>query len=191
MIQAGKAAFPAFPREAPHFGPENVERMAMAKTLKEGDKAPDFDLPTDGGGQFRLSGALGTPVVIYFYPKDDTSGCTKEAIDFSGRLGEFKRAKTEIVGISPDGVASHDKFKTKHDLTITLAADEQKKAAEAYGVWIEKSMYGRKYMGVDRSTFLVDPKGTIAKLWRNVKVEGHVQEVLDAVKALGAKSKGA
>ena len=158
----------------------------MAKTLKEGDKAPDFDLPTDSGGQFHLSGA-GTPVVIYFYPKDDTSGCTKEAIDFSGRQAEFDRAGAQIVGISPDGVSSHDKFKAKHDLTITLAADEERTAAEAYGVWVEKSMYGRKYMGVDRSTFLVDKGGAIAKLWRNVKVEGHVQEVLDAAKALGAK----
>jgi thioredoxin-dependent peroxiredoxin len=165
--------------------------MTMAKTLQEGDKAPDFDLPTDGGGHFRLSSAVGTPVVIYFYPKDDTSGCTREAIDFSGRLADFQKAGTEIVGISPDGVDSHDKFKSKHDLSIRLAADEDKQAAEAYGVWIEKSMYGRKYMGVDRSTFLVGPTGAIAKQWRNVKVEGHVQEVLDAAKALGAKPRRA
>ena len=159
----------------------------MAKTLKEGDMAPDFDLPIDGGGTFRLSAARGAPIVLYFYPKDDTSGCTREAIDFSGRQGDFALAGAKIVGLSPDDVTSHDKFKAKHGLSITLAADEEKRAAEAYGVWIEKSMYGRKYMGVDRSTFLVDAKGRIAKLWRNVKVEGHVEEVLDAAKALGGK----
>ena len=157
----------------------------MTKALKEGDAAPDFDLPTDGGGHFKLSGARGKAVVVYFYPKDDTSGCTREAIDFSGRQAEFKRAGATIVGLSPDSVSDHDKFKAKHDLTIALAADEEKKAAEAYGVWIEKSMYGRKYMGVDRSTFLVDAKGKLARVWRNVKVDGHVQEVLDAAKALG------
>jgi peroxiredoxin Q/BCP len=158
--------------------------MATMKTLTEGDPAPDFDLPTDGGGKFRLSGQNGRAVVVYFYPKDDTSGCTKEAIDFSGRKAEFEKAGATIVGLSPDSVGDHDKFKAKHDLTIALAADEEKQAAEAYGVWVEKSMYGRKYMGVDRSTFLVDPKGNIARIWRKVKVEGHVQEVLDAAKGL-------
>jgi peroxiredoxin Q/BCP len=159
--------------------------MTMAKTLKEGDPAPDFDLPTDGGGRFKLSAQRGKAVVVYFYPKDDTSGCTKEAIDFSGRKAEFGRAAATIVGLSPDSVRDHDKFKAKHDLTIALAADEEKEAAEAYGVWIEKSMYGRKYMGVDRSTFLIDKTGKIARIWRKVKVDGHVQEVLDAAKALG------
>jgi thioredoxin-dependent peroxiredoxin len=159
--------------------------MTMAKTLKEGDLAPDFDLPTDGGGQFKLSGQRGKAVVVYFYPKDDTSGCTLEAIDFSGRKAEFAKAGATIVGLSPDSVSDHDKFKAKHDLTIALAADEEKEAAEAYGVWVEKSMYGRKYMGVDRSTFLIDKKGNLARIWRKVKVEGHVQEVLDAAKALG------
>jgi peroxiredoxin Q/BCP len=159
--------------------------MTMAKTLKEGDPAPDFDLPTDGGGRFKLSGQRGEAVVVYFYPKDDTSGCTLEAIDFSGRKAEFGRAGTTIVGLSPDSVRDHDKFKAKHNLTIMLAADEEKQTAEAYGVWMEKSMYGRKYMGVDRSTFLVDKTGAIARIWRKVKVDGHVQEVLDAAKALG------
>jgi peroxiredoxin Q/BCP len=163
----------------------------MAKGPKEGDKAPDFDLPTDGGGRFRLSSRRGAPVVIYFYPKDDTSGCTKEAIDFSGSKAEFDRLKTLIVGISPDAVDSHDKFKAKHSLSVVLAADENKETAKAYGVWVEKSMYGRKYMGVERATFLVDADGHVAKAWRNVKVEGHVDEVRDAVKALGPASAGA
>lgn len=157
----------------------------MPKALKEGDAAPDFELPTDGGGSFKLGKLRGKAVVVYFYPKDDTSGCTLEAIDFSGRKAEFEKAGATIIGISPDSVTDHDKFKAKHDLTISLAADEAKETAEAYGVWIEKSMYGRKYMGVDRSTFLVDQKGKLARIWRKVKVEGHVQEVLDAAKALG------
>ena len=157
----------------------------MAKALKEGDQAPDFDLPTDGGGSFKLGKQRGKAVVVYFYPKDDTSGYTLEAIDFSGRKAEFEKTGATIIGISPDSVSDHDKFKAKHDLTISLAADEEKETAEAYGVWIEKSMYGKKYMGVDRSTFLVDPKGKLARIWRKVKVEGHVQEVLDAAKALG------
>jgi peroxiredoxin Q/BCP len=166
------------------FGPKRDERMTMAKTLKEGDTAPDFDLPTDGGRRFKLSGQRGKAVVVYFYPKDDTSGCTIEAIDFSRRKADFERAGATIVGLSPDSVRDHDKFKAKHDLSILLAADEEKEAAEAYGVWMEKSMYGRKYMGVDRSTFLVDRKGALARIWRKVKVDGHVQEVLDATKAL-------
>ncbi len=158
----------------------------MAK-LKEGDKAPDFDLPTDGGGRFRLSAQRGKPVVVYFYPKDDTSGCTKEAIDFTASKGDFDRLKTLIVGISPDAPRAHDKFKAKHGLSVTLAADEEKTAANAYGVWVEKSMYGRKYMGIDRSTFLVAGDGSIAKAWRNVKVGGHVEEVLAAAKALASR----
>ncbi len=156
----------------------------MSTPLTEGDKAPDFDLPTDGDGRFRLSKQRGTPVVVYFYPKDDTTGCTKEAIDFSASKDAFDRLKTVIVGISPDAPAAHDKFKAKHGLSIVLAADEEKTAANAYGVWAEKSMYGRKYMGVERSTFLVDGSGRIAKAWRNVKVPGHVDEVLAAAQAL-------
>ena len=154
-------------------------------TVKEGDPAPDFDLVTDGGGRFSLSGHRGTPVVIYFYPKDDTTGCTKEAIGFSEMKPEFDAVQTLIVGISPDDERSHDKFKAKYGLSITLAADTQRQAAEAYGVWVEKSMYGRKYMGVDRSTFLVDRNGVVAKAWRNVKVPGHVEDVLDTARLAG------
>jgi peroxiredoxin Q/BCP len=158
--------------------------MTMQMTPGEGDKAPDFDLPTDGGGRFRLSGQAGKAVVLYFYPKDDTPGCTTEAIDFTARRADFEAADVVVVGISPDGPESHDKFKAKHDLGITLAADEEKAAANAYGVWVEKSMYGRKYMGVERSTFLIDREGKIARAWRSVKVPGHVEEVLEAARAL-------
>ena len=156
----------------------------MAGPVKEGDAAPDFDLPTDGGGRFRLSEQRGTPVVLYFYPKDDTSGCTKEAIGFSEKKFDFDAMQTLILGISPDGPVEHDKFKAKYGLSVTLAADTEKKAAEAFGVWVEKSMYGRKYMGVERSTFLVDRDGVIAKAWRNVKVPGHVEDVLDTVRVI-------
>ena len=149
-----------------------------------GDTAPDFTLPTDGGGTFSLSAQVGKPVVVYFYPKDDTSGCTKEAIGFTESLDDFAAAGATIIGISPDSVAKHDKFIAKHELKITLGADEDKAVCEAYGVWVEKSMYGRKYMGVDRSTFLVAPDGSIAQAWRKVKVPGHVDKVLEAVKAL-------
>ena len=158
----------------------------MAAAIKDGDMAPDFDLPTDGGGRFRLNEHRGRPVVVYFYPKDDTSGCTKQAIAFSERKGDFDEIQTIIVGISPDDERRHDKFKEKHGLSITLAADEDKAVAEAYGVWAEKSMYGRKYMGVDRSTFLVDRDGVIAKVWRGVKVPGHVDEVLDTARLIAA-----
>jgi peroxiredoxin Q/BCP len=159
--------------------------MAMGN-VREGDAAPDFELPTDGGGRFRLSEQRGFPVVLYFYPKDDTSGCTKEAIGFSKKKPDFDAMQTLIVGISPDDEQSHEKFKAKYGLAITLAADAEKRAAAAYGVWIEKSMYGRKYMGVDRSTFLIDRNGVIARAWRNVKVPGHVEDVLDTVRLVAA-----
>ena len=152
--------------------------------LNQGDKAPDFALPGDNGQTIALSKLKGRPVVVYFYPKDDTSGCTAQAKDFSCQLDAFKAAGAEVVGISPDSSRSHLKFKTKHDLALTLAADEDKAVATAYGVWVEKSMYGKKYMGVERSTFLIDKKGKIIQLWRKVKVPGHVDEVLEAVKAL-------
>ena len=155
-----------------------------ANTVIEGAKAPDFTLPTDGGGSVTLSALSGKPVVVYFYPKDDTSGCTKEAVGFSEAKDQFDALGVTIIGISPDSAKKHDKFVAKYDLTITLAADEEKTAAEAYGVWVEKSMYGKKYMGVERSTFLVASDGTIAKAWRKVKVPGHVDEVLEAAKAL-------
>ena len=153
-------------------------------TVTEGAPAPDFSLPTDGDGSVTLSALKGKPVVVYFYPKDDTSGCTKQAIGFTEAKGDFESLGVSIIGISPDSPAKHDKFIAKHDLAIQLAADEDKTAAEAYGVWVEKSMYGKKYMGVERSTFLVDKDGVIAKAWRKVKVPGHVEAVLDAAKAL-------
>jgi thioredoxin-dependent peroxiredoxin len=159
--------------------------MAMGN-VREGDAAPDFELPTDGGGRFRLSEQRGFPVVLYFYPKDDTSGCTKEAIGFSEKKPDFDAMQTLIVGISPDDEQSHDKFKAKYGLAITLAADAEKRAATAYGVWMEKSMYGRKYMGVDRSTFVIDRNGVVAKAWRNVKVPGHVEDVLETVRLVAA-----
>lgn len=153
--------------------------------VEENDQAPDFELPAEDGS-IRLSGLRGGPVVVYFYPKDDTSGCTAEARDFDALRAEFAEAGAKVVGISPDSIASHARFRKKHDLTLTLASDEQRSAAEAYGVWVEKSMYGRKYMGVERSTFLIDPDGNIAKVWRKVKVPGHAKAVLQAVRELSS-----
>jgi thioredoxin-dependent peroxiredoxin len=151
---------------------------------QDGDKAPDFELPTDSAGKLELSSLKGKPVVLYFYPKDDTSGCTTEAKDFTKLAPEFHKAGAEVIGISPDSVESHRKFRKKHGLEVQLAADTDKAVATAYGVWVEKSMYGRKYMGVERSTFLIDKKGRIARSWRKVKVPGHAAEVLAAAKAL-------
>ena len=152
--------------------------------LQSGDKAPAFDLPTDNGGTVKLSGLKGKKVVLYFYPKDDTSGCTKEAIGFSERLADFEAAGAVVIGVSKDSVAKHDKFKAKHDLTVTLASDEEGEVVEAYGSWVEKSMYGKTYMGIDRSTFLIDEKGVLREVWRKVRVPGHVEKVLEAVEAL-------
>jgi peroxiredoxin Q/BCP len=152
--------------------------------LQDGDKAPDFALPTHGDQTLALSKLKGKPVVLYFYPKDDTSGCTAEAKDFSRLAPDFRRDGVEVIGVSPDSVASHAKFRSKYELTIKLAADADKAVATAYGVWVEKSMYGRKYMGVERSTFLIDKAGRIAKSWRKVKVPGHAEEVLAAAQAL-------
>ena len=152
--------------------------------LHDGDKAPDFELPTDAGAALALSKLKGKPVVLYFYPKDDTSGCTAEAKDFSRLAPDFRKAGVEVIGVSPDSVDSHAKFRRKYDLTVRLAADPDKAVANAYGVWVEKSMYGRKYMGVERSTFLIDKAGRIARSWRKVKVPGHAEEVLAAAKAL-------
>jgi peroxiredoxin Q/BCP len=151
--------------------------------VHDGDKAPDFELPMASGETLALSSLKGKPVVVYFYPKDDTSGCTAEAKDFSRLAPDFRKVGVEVIGVSPDSVASHQKFRTKYDLTIKLAADADKSVAMAYGVWVEKSMYGRKYMGVERSTFLIDQKGRIAKSWRKVKVPGHADEVLAAARA--------
>jgi peroxiredoxin Q/BCP len=155
--------------------------------VQDGDKAPDFELPTENGETLKLSKlirAAGRPVVVYFYPKDDTSGCTAEAKDFTRLAADFKKAGVEVIGISPDSPESHQKFATKYDLDVRLAADTDKAVANAYGVWVEKSMYGRKYMGVERSTFLIDAKGRIARSWRKVKVPGHADEVLAAARGL-------
>ena len=156
----------------------------MTAALKMGDPAPDFDLARDGGGNVSLSALKGKPVVVYFYPKDDTSGCTAEAIDFTAHGAAFAEAGVTVIGVSPDSVAKHDKFKAKHELGVVLAADTEKVVVEAYGVWVEKSMYGRKYMGVERATYLVDAAGRIAGIWRKVKVTGHATAVLKAAKAL-------
>lgn len=158
----------------------------MARDLAEGAKAPAFTLPRDGGFRVSLKDFKGHNLVLYFYPKADTPGCTKEAIAFSGLRAAFAKAGTEILGVSADPVAAQDKFKTKHKLTIGLASDETKKMLEDYGAWGEKSMYGRKYMGVFRKTFLIDGNGRIAKIWLNVKVPGHAEEVLEAARALAA-----
>jgi len=158
-------------------------RMA-SRELKIGDKAPSFTLPADGGSKVSLADLKGKSVVLYFYPKDDTSGCTAEAIAFSKDSKAFKAAGAVVVGVSKDSAASHDKFKAKYDLSVTLAADEETKTAEAYGVWVEKSMYGRRYMGMERATFLIDGKGIIRHVWRKVKIPGHSADVLAAAKAL-------
>lgn len=147
-----------------------------------GDAAPDLTLPRDGEGEVSLSSFRGRSVVLYFYPKDDTSGCTKEACAFREMLPEFQKLNAEIIGVSPDSVKKHDKFKAKYDLPFTLLADEEKEVVQRYGVWVEKSMYGRKYMGVERSTFLIDADGKVQAAWRKVKVPGHVEAVLAALK---------
>jgi thioredoxin-dependent peroxiredoxin len=156
----------------------------MTKLAQAGDAAPDFNLPRDGGGHLSLADFRGRKLVLYFYPKDDTSGCTMEAQDFKRLAGEFAGTNAAIVGASPDPVRLHDRFRDKYELTFPLVADESKKVLEAYGVWVEKSMYGRKYMGVERSTFLIGADGRIARVWRKVKVPGHADEVLAAAKSL-------
>jgi len=153
--------------------------------LAEGQPVPEFDLPTDGGGEVSSASLAGQAFVLYLYPKDDTPGCTKEAIGFSEQAGAFAQAGVTVVGLSKDSAKSHDKFKAKHALGVTLASDEDGKLVEALGAWVEKSMYGKKYMGIDRSTFLVGKDGKIVKIWRNVKVPGHVDEVLKAAQSLG------
>lgn len=152
--------------------------------LEAGDSAPEFDLPNDGGGNVRLSDFRGRKVVVYFYPQDDTKSCTVEAIDFSALLGEFEQAGIAVIGISPDSAARHARFRKKHDLSLTLASDEDRKTIDAYGVWAEKTLYGRKYMGVVRSTFLIDADGKIARIWENVRVRDHARQVLEAARVL-------
>tara|TARA_B100000459_G_scaffold139149_1_gene97260 strand:- start:269 stop:736 length:468 start_codon:yes stop_codon:yes gene_type:complete len=153
-------------------------------SLAIGDKAPDFTIATDGGGTFCLSEMMGNNVIIYFYPKDDTPGCTKEACEFRDSLPDFSKSSSKIIGISKDTVAKHDKFKSKYELPFTLGADLEGAVCEAYGTWVEKSMYGRQYMGIERATFLVDKEGVVQGIWRKVKVKGHVEEVLAAVQNL-------
>lgn len=156
----------------------------MTVKLSVGDKAPAFKLPGAGATAVSLASLKGKKVVLYFYPKDDTSGCTREAIDFTGLKADFDAAGAVVIGVSPDSVESHAKFAAKHELEVTLLSDESKEMLEAYGVWAEKSMYGRKYMGVERTTFLIDGKGRIARVWNKVKVPGHAAEVLEATQAL-------
>lgn len=155
----------------------------MPVEVAEGAVAPDFTLPRDGGGTVALSALRGGKVVVYFYPKDDTSGCTREALDFTARAADFAAAGTTVIGISKDSVKSHEKFAAKHGLSVILASDEGSTVCEDWGVWAEKSMYGRKYMGIERSTFLIGADGTVLRAWRGVKVPGHVEEVLAAARA--------
>ena len=153
-------------------------------TLAAGDDAPAFTLPATDGRELTLDSLKGKKVVLYFYPKDDTSGCTLEAKNFQALKREFEAAGTEIIGVSPDAMKSHDKFRSKYGLDFALASDEGKSMLEAYGVWAEKSMYGRKYMGVERTTMLIDRNGKVARVWEKVKVPGHAEEVLAAARAL-------
>ena len=158
--------------------------MAKKEAPTVGDKAPAFSMPADDGTKIKLADFKGQNVILYFYPKDDTAGCTKEACDCTDGMPKFTKADAVVIGVSKDSVASHQKFKKKHKLKVTLGADEDGKVCEAYATWVEKSMYGRKYMGIERSTFLIDGKGVIRAEWRKVKVPGHADEVLDAVKGL-------
>lgn len=153
-------------------------------SVELGDKAPDFTLPTDGNGTVTLSGLKGKKVVLYFYPKDDTSGCTAEACGFRDAFPDYSGSGAVVIGISKDSVASHDKFKKKHDLPFVLASDAGSDVCEKYGVWVEKSMYGRKYMGIGRCTFLLDRQGVVRGVWHKVKVPGHVAQVLKAARTL-------
>lgn len=152
--------------------------------LKPGDKAPAFKLTTDGGGHVSLADLEGQPVVLYFYPKDNTAGCTREAVDYTRLAKKFQDLGVAVIGVSKDTVASHDKFKDKHKLKLTLASDPETALAQAYGVWIEKSLYGRKSMGMERATFLIDGSAKIRAIWRKVKVDGHAEAVLAAAKDL-------
>ena len=153
-------------------------------TLNEGDKAPDFKVATDGGGTVSLKDYKGRKIVLYFYPKDSTPGCTTEACGFREALPDFSKIGAEIIGVSRDSVKRHDSFKAKYELPFTLASDEDGTLCEAYGVWVEKMNYGRKYMGIERSTFLIDEQGRIAKIWRKVRVNKHVEKVLEEARAL-------
>ena len=157
---------------------------SASDTVTEGQTAPAFEAPVSGGGTTSLADHAGKPVVLYFYPKDDTSGCTKEAIGFTERAADFQKAGAVILGVSKDSVAKHDKFIAKHGLGIVLVSDEGSDICERYGVWVEKSMYGKKYMGIERATFLIDGEGVVRQVWRKVRVPGHVDAVLEAVQSL-------
>jgi thioredoxin-dependent peroxiredoxin len=152
--------------------------------LSVGDRAPNFNLPSANGKSIVLSNLAGRSVVLYFYPKDDTEACTAEAIDFSALTTQFENAGATVVGVSPDSPTKHARFMSKHSLRVELASDESLETAKAYGVWVEKSMYGRKYMGVERSTFLIGRDGTVCQIWRKVRVKNHAADLLEAVKAL-------
>ncbi len=152
--------------------------------MAAGDRAPAFMLALEGGETLSLARLKGAPFVLYFYPKDDTSGCTREALDFSAAQKSFDKLGVRVIGVSKDSLQSHEKFRRKHKLTVALASDPETKVAQAWGVWGEKTLYGRKYMGMERATFLVDGKGRIVQAWRKVKVPGHVEAVLNAAKAL-------
>lgn len=156
----------------------------MTASPTEGTAAPDFSLPVDGGGTVSLAALKGRSVVLYFYPKADTPGCTRESMDFSRLKAAFERAGATVIGVSADAVSAQDKFKAKHGLTVPLASDPERTMIERYGVWVEKNMYGKQFMGIERATFLIDAEGVIRKVWRKVSVEGHAEEVLAAVKAL-------
>ena len=151
--------------------------------IDKGDRVPDLELPTDGGERIRLTDFAGQKVILYFYPKDDTTGCTVEACEFRDASAVLSEKNAMIVGVSPDGIKSHEKFKAKYDLNFPLLADEDHELAEAFGVWKEKSMYGRKYMGIERSTFLIDEEGRVERVWRKVKARGHADAVSDAVES--------
>jgi peroxiredoxin Q/BCP len=153
-------------------------------SVAEGDKAPDFELPATGGRKVSAKALKGKPYLLYFYPKADTPGCTKEACAFQEALPQLGKIGIEVIGVSPDKMKPIEKFAEKYNLTFPLASDEEKKAAEAYGTWVEKSMYGKKYMGMERSSFLIDGKGKVVKVWRKVSVPGHAAEVMAAAKAL-------
>ena len=154
----------------------------MAKSLQEGDKAPDFSMPSTDG-PIQLKDFKGSYLVLYFYPKDDTPGCTTEARDFTSLAAEFAKRNAKIVGVSRDPMAKHEKFAAKHELDVILASDESGETTESYGTWVEKNMYGKRYMGVARATFLIDPSGTIIKSWKKVRVKGHAEAVLEELPA--------
>ena len=153
-------------------------------SVTEGDKAPDFSMATDGDGTVSLKDLMGKNVVLYFYPKDSTPGCTTEACAFRDLMPDFSKVDAEVIGVSKDSIKRHDNFKAKYELPFLLASDADGDVCERYGVWVEKSMYGKKFMGIERATFLIDGKGKVRKVWRKVKVAGHAEAVLEAVQAL-------